>query len=227
MAGPQRKSRVIGKKEKRIVAFHESGHALLTLLIPGVEELHKVSIIPRGASALGYTMGLPFEDRYIISETEWLNRITVLLGGRASEELVLKEVTTGAHNDLEVATEIARRMVCEFGMSKELGHLTFGKKHHQVFLGRDIGEDRNYSDETAEKIDNEIHSIVSGAYKHAKDLLTENKSKLVKLAETLLDKEVLNAKQARELVGLPEPEREEQEQQNAKNAKKNTDLPPA
>ena len=210
MAGPQRKSRVISKKEKKIVAYHESGHALLRLLMPSAEELHKVSIIPRGTSALGYTMELPLEDRYIISKKELESRLIVLLGGRASEELIFKEVTTGAHNDLEVATELARRMVCEFGMSKNLGNLTFGKKHHQVFLGRDLGEERNYSDETAELIDKELRTIVDDSYKRAKELLTENKKGLVKLADTLLEKEVLTGKQAREVAGLPEPKRNDE-----------------
>jgi cell division protease FtsH len=222
MAGPQRKSRVISKKEKKIVAYHESGHALLALLLPGVEELHKVSIIPRGTSALGYTMQLPLEDRYIISKAELVDRLTVLLGGRASEELIFNETTTGAHNDLEVATEMARRMVCEFGMSEKLGHLTFGRKHHQVFLGRELGEDRNYSDQTAQKIDNEVREIIDSSYKRAKDLLTEKKDKLIKLADTLFEKEVLDARQARDIVGLPEPERN-----TDKDAAKDPQVPPA
>jgi cell division protease FtsH len=205
MAGPQRKSRVISKKEKRIVAYHESGHALLRLLMPSAEELHKVSIIPRGTSALGYTMELPIEDRYIISKTEIINRLVVLLGGRASEQLIFDEITTGAHNDLQVTTEIARRMVCEFGMSDKLGHITFGRKHHQVFLGRDIGEERNYSDETAEFIDKEVSDIVNSAFRHAKDMLEKNKDKLVKLAEVLLEKEVLSAQEAREVTGIIRP----------------------
>jgi cell division protease FtsH len=210
MAGPQRKSRVISKKEKRIVAYHESGHALLSLLLPGVEELHKVSIIPRGPSALGYTMKLPLEDRYIVSKTELLERLTILLGGRAAEELIFKEITTGAHNDLEVATDIARRMVTEFGMSVNLGHLTFGRKNHQIFLGRDIVEDRNYSDQTALLIDKEVRNIVDESYKRATTLLGENKDNLVKLADTLFEKEVLDAKAARAIVGLPEPIKNEE-----------------
>jgi len=208
MAGPQRKSRIISKKEKRIVAYHESGHALTRLLMPGSEELHKVSIIPRGTSALGYTMELPIEDRYIISRTELVNRLIVLLSGRASEEIVFNEITTGAHNDLQVATETARRMVCEFGMSDNLGHLTFGRKNHQIFLGRDITEERNYSDETAQLIDKEVRSIIDSAYSHARDLLGNNKERLIKLAELLLEKEVLNVKEAREATDLPEPKKE-------------------
>jgi len=215
MAGPQRKSRVIGKKEKKIVAYHEAGHALMTLLIPGVEELHKVSIIPRGTSALGYTMGLPLEDRYIISRSELICRLNVLLGGRVSEDIIFGELTTGAHNDLEVATDMARRMVCEFGMSDSLGHLTYGRKNHQVFLGRDIAEEKNYSDQTAELIDNEVRNIIDTVYTNSKDLLKKNKSKLIKLADTLLEKEVLTAKQAREIVGIPEPKKEEDAQKDS------------
>ncbi|MFC1807063.1 ATP-dependent zinc metalloprotease FtsH [Candidatus Omnitrophota bacterium] len=222
MAGPQRKSRVINKMEKKIVAYHESGHSLLTLLLSGVEELHKVSIIPRGTSALGYTMGLPFEDRYIISRTEWVDRLIVLLGGRASEELIFNEITTGAHNDLQVGTDIARRMVCEYGMSKTLGHLTFGRKHHQVFLGRDLSEERNYSNETAQLIDSEIRGIIDNAYAQATDLLKKNKNKLIKLAETLLEKEVLDAKQVRELIDLPEIDRGNESSAKEENAAKDS-----
>ena len=154
-------------------------------------------------------MGIPAEDRYIISRTELTSRLTILLGGRASEELIFNEITTGAGNDLEIATDIARRMVCEYGMSKDLGHLTFGRKHHQVFLGRDLGEDRNYSDDTADAIDKEVKSIVDSSYKHAKELLTERKEGLVKLAEALLEKEVLTAEEARKVLGMPEPKAKE------------------
>lgn len=225
MAGPQRKSRVISKKEKRIIAYHESGHALLRLLTPGAEELHKVSIIPRGSSALGYTMEMPIEDRYIISRSELMDRLTVLLGGRSSEELIFNEITTGAHNDLETATDIARRMVCEFGMSESLGHLTFGKKHRQIFLGRDIGEERNYSDETALLIDKEIRRIIDDSYKRAKDMLTTNRDKLIKLADTLLEKEVLDARQAKEAAGLLE-KKQEKASAKKKDAAEDSKVPP-
>ncbi|NQT90632.1 MAG: ATP-dependent zinc metalloprotease FtsH [Candidatus Omnitrophica bacterium] len=217
MAGPQRKSRVISKKEKRITAYHEAGHALISLLNPGIQQLHKVSIIPRGA-AMGYTMGLPLEDRYNISRSELIQSIIIILGGRASEELIFNEVTTGAHDDLSRATDTARQMVCEYGMSGKLGHLTFGKKHHQVFLGRDLGEERNYSEETALLIDKEVHSIVDSAYKNARDLLTENKDKLIKLAEALIIKEVLDAKQARVITGLPEPKQRVEDPKPEKEA---------
>jgi cell division protease FtsH len=231
MAGPQRKSRVISKKEKRIVAFHESGHALLRLLMPSTDELHKVSIIPRGTSALGYTMELPIEDRYIISKTEIVNRLVVLLGGRASEQIIFNEITTGAHNDLQVATDTARRMVCEFGMSDKLGYLIFGKKHHQVFLGRDIAEERNYSDDTAELIDNEVRNIVDRCYKHAEDLLRKNSDKLTRLADALLEREVLSGLEAKQVTGLehtPEVKEKPQDKSDkASDAKKNTESPQA
>ncbi|MEW5757873.1 MAG: ATP-dependent zinc metalloprotease FtsH [Candidatus Omnitrophota bacterium] len=202
IAGPERKSRVISKKEKEIVAYHESGHTLVSLLVPGVDPLHKVSIIPRGIAALGYTMQLPEHDRYIITRNELIGRITVLLGGRASEEITIGDKTTGAENDLEVATQLARKMVCEFGMSDKLGHLTLGRRNGPVFLGKDLVEERNYSEETAEKIDTEIHKIIDDAYNNAKKLLTENKDKLIKLANTLLEKEVMDEKEVRLVTGL-------------------------
>jgi cell division protease FtsH len=203
MAGPERKSRLISEKEKKIVAYHESGHTLLALLVPGTDPLHKVSIIPRGAAALGYTMQVPMEDRYLTSRAELLGRLVVLLGGRASEELSFGEITTGAHNDLEVATQIARRMVCEFGMSEKMGHLTFGRRDHQVFLGRDLGEERNYSEETARLIDLEVKRLVDEAYERAKKELTAHSEQLKTLATTLLEKEVLDAEEVRAIVGIP------------------------
>ncbi|MFH1777243.1 MAG: ATP-dependent zinc metalloprotease FtsH [Candidatus Omnitrophota bacterium] len=203
VAGPERKSRVINKNEKNVVAYHESGHAMLSLYMPHADPLHKVSIIPRGTAALGYTMQLPTEDRYIISRTELLSRLTVLLGGRAAEEIVFGEVTTGAYNDLAVATEWSRRMVCEYGMSEKLGHLTFGKRQQQIFLGRDILEEKNYSEQTAVLIDQEVKRIVDDCFKTAKNILTEHKPELTLIAQTLLEKEVLDSEEVRKLVGLP------------------------
>ncbi len=203
MAGPERKSRIISDQEKKIVAYHESGHTLLSLLIPGADPLHKVSIIPRGTAALGYTMQVPIEDRYLTSRTELHGRIIVLLGGRASEEISFGEITTGAHNDLEVATQIARRMVCEFGMSDKMGNLTFGRREHQIFLGRDLGEERNYSEETARMIDVEVKKIVDESYERAKAELLAHQDQLKKLAITLLEKEVLDAEEVRVIVGIP------------------------
>ncbi len=203
MAGPERKSRIISDSEKRIVAYHESGHTLLALLVPGADPLHKVSIIPRGTAALGYTMQVPLEDRYLTSKKELRGRLVVLLGGRASEELSFGEITTGAHNDLEVATHIARRMVCEFGMSEKMGNLTFGRRDHQIFLGRDLGEERNYSEETARLIDVEVKSIIDESYERAKAELKAHGDQLKKLAEELLEKEVLDADEVRTIVGIP------------------------
>ncbi len=201
MAGPERKSRVISEKEKKIVSDHESGHALLSLLILDEEQLHKVSILPRGTSALGYTMQMPLKDRYLISKKELLDKLTVLLGGRVSEELMNKEITTGAQNDLQMATEIAHQMVCEFGMSK-LGNLTFGKSKKQLFLGRDILDERNYSEKTAQIIDEEVRRIIGECYQRAKELLSKYRQKLELLASTLLEKEVLSGSEARKIVGI-------------------------
>ena len=203
MAGPERRSRVISKREKEIVAVHESGHALLTLLVTGkTDELHKVSIIPRGHAALGYTLHLPVEDRYLVTEKELLDKITVLLGGRVAEELVFKEITTGAQNDLEVATNYAQRMVCEYGMSKKMGNLTFGKKDREVFLGRDLLREKDYSESTAVMIDEEVRRIVDECHTRATELIRVHLEKLKKLSERLLEKEVLEAEEVKNLVGL-------------------------
>lgn len=202
MAGPERKSRVISDYEKEIVASHESGHSLLSMLIPETDPLHKVSIIPRGRVGLGYTMQVPLEDRHITTRKELVARLTVLLGGRASEEINFNEMTTGAHNDLKVATQIARKMVCEFGMSEKLGFLTFGKKNEPVFLGKDIAKEKDYSEQTAVLIDKEVKRIIDEAYSSAKQLLLENKDKLQKLSHVLLEKEVLSSKEIEKLLGI-------------------------
>ena len=206
MAGPERRSRVISKREKEIVAVHESGHALLTLLVTGkTDELHKVSIIPRGHAALGYTLHLPVEDRYLVTEKELRDKITVLLGGRVAEELVFNEITTGAQNDLEIATNYAQRMVCEYGMSKKLGNLTFGKKDREVFLGRDLLREKDYSESTAVLIDEEVRKIVDECHEKASQLVGTHLEKLKKLSERLLEKEVLEAEEVKTLVGLNGP----------------------
>lgn len=195
IAGPERKSRVISPKEKRIIALHESGHALVAKLLPDCDPVHKVSIIPRGHQALGYTMQLPEEDRFLISKKELLNRICVLLGGRVTEELKGDDITTGAQNDLERATQIARKMVTEFGMSDRLGPIRLGRKQHEIFLGRDIVEDRNYSEEIAYAIDQEVRRIIDNCYETVKDLLIKHESVLEKIAEVLLEKEVLEGEE--------------------------------
>ena len=161
--------------------------------------MHKVSIIPRGI-ALGYTMRLPLEDRYIVTKKELTGRIVGILGGRASEDIVFGELSTGAQDDLEKATDIARDMVMRWGMSEKLGHLTFGRREEQIFLGRDIAEERNYSESTAVEIDKEIRKIIEECYKRAKDELTANVDKLKALAETLLEKEVLDLEEVKKIV---------------------------
>lgn len=199
LAGPERKSRVISDREKRLVAFHEAGHALAGKLLPNVDPVHKVTIIPRGAAG-GYTQFLPVEDRYFTTRSEILDNITALLAGRAAEELVLKEISSGAANDLERATKMARKMIMEFGMSEELGPLTFGIKEDLIFLGRDIARDRNYSEEVAAAIDREIHRIVTECYDKAKSILDQNRGKLIRIAETLLEKETLQGPELDELL---------------------------
>jgi len=200
IAGPERKSRLISEKEKEIIAYHESGHALVAKLLPNCDPVHKVSIIPRGNAALGYTLQLPTQDRYLISKSELMDKLAVLLGGRVAEDIVFKDVTTGAQNDLERATKIARQMVTEYGMSESLGPVTLGRKEHEIFLGRDISEQRNYSDEVADKIDKEVKKIIESAYIRAKDILTKNKRKLKKIARNLIERETLEGKDLDDLL---------------------------
>ena len=201
MAGPQRKSRVITKEEKSIIAYHESGHALLSLVTPEADPMHKVTIISRGM-ALGYTFNPPKQDRYITTKGQMVAKLVVALGGRAAEEIWFKEISTGAHNDLSVVSDIARDMVTQFGMSGKLGHLTYGKRHEQIFLGRDIHEEKNYSDETAMVIDQEVKNILDDCYRTAKETLLKYKDKLKTLAETLLEKEVMDDTEVRSILGL-------------------------
>jgi len=199
IAGPEKKTRVINAEEKKIISFHESGHALLALLIPGADPLHKVSIIPRGI-ALGYTMRLPVEDRYIVTKKELFGKLVGILGGRASEDIIFNELSTGAQDDLEKATEIARDMVMRWGMSEKLGNLTFGRREQQVFLGRDIVEEKNYSEATAVEIDKEVRRIIDECYNRAKKELANNKDKLTKLAEKLLEREVMDSEEVKGLI---------------------------
>ena len=204
MMGPEKKSRVMSKHEKEITAYHEAGHALLSLLMPETDPLRKVSIIPRGIAG-GYTLTPPSEDRHYLSKKELLAKLAVALGGRVSEEISFGEVTTGAQNDLEHATEIARRMICDFGMSDRIGNLTLGRSRGPIFLGRDLVEERNYSDDTAKAIDEEIKRIIDESYVRAKTLLSANKDKLNILTQALLEKEVLDVDEVRKLVGLVDP----------------------
>lgn len=199
--GPEKKSHVMSKREKELTAFHEAGHALLSLLIPEVDPVTKVSVIPRGMAG-GYTLTPPREDKKYHAKKELLGNISVLLGGRVSEELNFGDITTGAGHDLETATQVARQMVCDFGMSEKLGNVTLGRSHGPLFLGRDLVEEKNYSDETARIIDEEIKRIVDECYRRSKSLIQENQEKLKLLANTLLEKEVLSGEEVKKLVGI-------------------------
>jgi cell division protease FtsH len=199
MMGSERKSMLISEEEKRITAYHESGHALVAKLLPGTDPIHKVTIIPRGM-ALGLTMQLPIDEKHTIPKAFLLNNITILFGGRVAEELVLNHMTTGAGNDIERATEIARKMVCEWGMSEKLGPMTFGKKEEQIFLGRDFTQQQDFSEGTAVEIDSEVRRIILESYHHAKDILSTNIELLHKLAQRLLEKEVLDGSEIDALV---------------------------
>jgi cell division protease FtsH len=201
LMGPEKKSHIMSKKEKEITALHESGHALMSLLLPEVNPLKKVSIIPRGLAG-GYTFTPPLEDRHYWTKKELISEIALMLGGRASEELNLDEVTTGAQNDLETATQMARRMVTQFGMSDRLGNITLGRREGLIFLGRDIMEEKNYSEETARLIDEEVKKIVDESYLKAKTLLHQNLSKLKTLSNALLEKEVLDGEEVKRLLGI-------------------------
>jgi len=199
IAGPERKNRMITEREKKIVAYHESGHALVAKLTPGTDPVHKISIIPRGP-ALGYTLQLPTEDRYLTSRTELKNRLYVLLGGRAAEELIFKEITTGACDDLSKSTSLAQKMVCEFGMSDKLGPMTFRKKEEEIFLGRDINRETTFSNQTAELIDSEVKKLILDAMTYVRNLLADNRPKLDKLAERLMEKEILDSEEVDSLI---------------------------
>ena len=199
VAGPRKKSRIISEKEKRVIAFHEAGHALVANMLPNADPVHEVAIISRGG-ALGYTLQLPTEDRYLVTKSEILDRVTSALAGRAAEEMIFSEVSSGAANDLEVATHLVRRMIMEFGMSEKLGPLTFGKKEGQVFLGRDLARERDFSEEIAAAIDQEERKIINECYDRAKTILSENTDSLILVAETLLERETLKAEEFESLL---------------------------
>ncbi len=211
MAGPERKSRLINEHEKKIIAYHETGHAIVAKVLPGADPVHKISIIPRGHAALGYTLQLPEEDRFLISRSELLNRIAILLSGRVAEELVFNDVTSGAANDLERATQTARQMVTELGMSDKLGLVKLGNKREEIFLGRDISEDRNYSEEVAYKIDLEVKAIIDECYEKSKNILSERRNLMDKITKVLLEKEVLDSDEFDKLMN--------------ENIEENTELP--
>lgn len=226
--GPERKSRVISDKEKRLTAYHEGGHTVVGMLLDNTDPVHKVTIIPRGRAG-GYTLSLPKEDRYYATRSEMLDELKVLLGGRVAEALVLKEISSGASNDLQRATTLARQMICEYGMSENIGPVTFGHRQDQVFLGRDIARDKDYSEEVAAEIDKEVRSFIEDAYAATEKLLSENIDKLHVIAEALIEHETLEAEEIRELIkyghilsaeekaelGITEPSREAVVQENS------------
>jgi len=199
VAGPERRSRIISEKEKEMVAYHEVGHAICLELLEHADPVHKVSVLPRGM-ALGYTMQLPTQDKYLTTKNELLDKVAGLLGGRVAEEMVFNEISTGAANDLEHATEIVRAMVCEYGMSDKIGPLTLGKRHGNPFLGRDIMEDRNYSEEMAMSIDKEIRATMEAAYDRARTILLENREKMDMIVKVLLEKETLEREEFEALM---------------------------
>jgi cell division protease FtsH len=206
LMGVERKSMVLSEEEKRNTAYHEGGHALVAAMVPNADPLHKVTIIPRGM-ALGVTMQLPIDDKHTYTKDFLEAQLTVLMGGRAAEEMVLHKLTTGAGNDIERVTDIARQMVCEWGMS-ELGPLTFGKKEEAIFLGREIAQHRDYSEDTAIRIDKEVKRIVTAAYDRAKQILNEHRDALDRIAQGLLEREVLDAIEIKLLIeGKPLPEK--------------------
>jgi len=200
LMGPERKSMVISEREKRTTAYHEAGHALVAKLLPGSDPVHKVTIIPRGP-ALGVTQQLPAEDRLSYSKDWAENRIAICLGGRIAEELIFGQLTTGAGNDIEKATELARKMVCEWGMSEKMGPLTFGKKEEQIFLGREFAQHQDYSEETARAIDAEVKRIIMEGYKVAHEVLEKNVEQLKRIAEALLEHETIDGEDIDVIVG--------------------------
>jgi cell division protease FtsH len=200
IAGPERKSRVMSEKERELTAYHEAGHALVGHYLPTVDPIHKVSIIPRGQAG-GYTLALPLEDKHYATRTELMENVVFLLGGRAAEAIVLKEISTGARNDLERATKLVRTMITEYGMSEELGPMTFGHGHaEQVFLGRDISRDKNYSEKVAAEIDREMKTMIDLCYRRAEEIITTHLDELNRVTNALLERETLEAEEFEQLL---------------------------
>ncbi|MCI0634346.1 MAG: ATP-dependent zinc metalloprotease FtsH [Actinobacteria bacterium] len=190
MAGPERKTRVMSEREKRVIAYHEGGHALVAHILPNTDPVHKISVIPRGR-ALGYTLTLPEEDKFLMTREELVDELAMLLGGRVAEELIVGDITTGAANDIERATKVARQMVTEYGMSDVIGPLTLGQKQHEVFLGRDYTAQPDYSEHVAFEIDNEVRGLIDQAHDEALEILQEHRAKLDELASRLIEQETL------------------------------------
>ena len=204
IAGPERKSRLISEEEKRIIAYHEAGHAVVMNAIPEADPVQKVSIIARGQMG-GYTLALPEDERTLASRKKLMSQLIGLLGGRVAEELVFDDITSGASNDLERVTKLARSMVTRLGMSSAMGPLVYGQKEELIFLGREISEQRDYSDAIAEKIDAEVRKLVDDAYKVTRKLLTKHRDKLEAVAERLLEVETINRSEFEEIFAPPSP----------------------
>ena len=202
IAGLEKKNRLINEKEREIVAYHEIGHALVALSLPGTDPVRKISIIPRGVAALGYTLQVPTEDRFLMSKSELLNKIAVALGGRAAEELKFQDISTGAHNDLSRATDIARSMVKEYGMSGELGHIYFEKERPRQFSDLAMSSGKDYSEQTAQVIDREIKAILDSQYEVAKEILTKRGRILDEGAALVLKEESIQGDRLKELLGI-------------------------
>jgi len=227
IAGPERKSRRISPKEKAITAYHEAGHALVARTLPDADLVHKISIVARGMT-LGHTRQLPTEDRYMMTRAQFKDMLATLLGGHTAEEIIFNEVTTGSQNDIEQATKLARKMITDFGMSEKLGPRTFGHKEELVFLGREISEQRDYSDKIAEQIDDEVHDIIQHAYETAQKILTENKPKLVQIAEQLITQETIEGEELEALFSgaVPSPSPKIKEKPASAAAKADTKAKP-
>ncbi|HEX9122204.1 MAG TPA: ATP-dependent zinc metalloprotease FtsH, partial [Actinomycetota bacterium] len=199
MAGPERKSRVMNEREKRMIAYHESGHALVAHILPNTDPVHKISVIPRGR-ALGYTLTLPEEDKFLMTREELSDELAMLLGGRVAEELIMGDITTGAANDIERATKVARQMVTEYGMSDTIGPLTLGQKQHEVFLGRDFATQPDYSDQVAFEIDNEVRQMIDQAHDEALEILQEQRAKLDEIAGVLIERETIDRDEVEQIL---------------------------
>jgi cell division protease FtsH len=201
ISGPERKSRIISEKEKAITAYHEVGHALVARMLPNLDPLHKVTIVARGLAG-GYTRLLPTEDRYLYSKKQFEETLAFSLGGHVAEQLIFGDVTTGASNDIERSTAIARTMVTQYGMSEKLGPIALGKKDELVFLGREIGEQRNYSEAVAQEIDAEVRNLINQAYSVAREILIKHKDKLVTVSEKLIMEETIEGPFFDEIMGI-------------------------
>ncbi|MDZ4277536.1 MAG: cell division protein FtsH, partial [Dehalococcoidia bacterium] len=202
IAGPERKSRVISDKEKQIIAYHEAGHTLVGWVLPNADNPYKFSIVARGMAG-GFTRYLPDEDRHLMTRSQYQDMLATALGGHVAEELVLGEMTTGPQNDIEQATRIARQMVTQWGMSERLGPRTFGRKEEMIFLGREISEQRNYSEKVAEEIDEEVHRLIDKAYHTAKQVLTEHRAKLDELVQVALEQETIEGEDLLRILKAP------------------------